>query len=67
VIAEKSASEGLLCESKALFGVCDPVRLKTMADRLKRLACSECKLCKPATVLYLIVVTTCELLIFLFI
>jgi hypothetical protein len=29
VIAEKSASEELLCELKALFGVCDPVRLKT--------------------------------------
>jgi hypothetical protein len=41
VIAEKSASEGLLCELKALFGMCDSVRLKTSADRVKRLVWSD--------------------------
>jgi hypothetical protein len=45
MVAEKSASEDLLCELKALFDV------KTTADRLRRLACSDFKLCKSVTVL----------------
>jgi hypothetical protein len=50
----------------------NPVRLiwlpcdeyvKTATDRLRRLACNDCKLCKCATVQKVIVVTTCERLI----
>jgi hypothetical protein len=46
VTAAKSASEDLLCELKALFGVCDfseTEYVKTTADRLGRLARSDCK------------------------
>jgi hypothetical protein len=65
VIAEKSAVKTYcvtpsVCYSTARLGVHNPVRLlwlpcykyvKTPADRLRRLAWSECKLCKSVTVL----------------
>jgi hypothetical protein len=66
VIAEKSEVKTYcvtprlyVCCSAARLGVCNPVGLvelpcskyvKTTADRLRRLACSEFTLCKPAIV-----------------
>jgi hypothetical protein len=43
---KRSACENVKCELKSLFEVCDSVRLeyvKTAADRVKRLACNDCK------------------------